>query len=394
MLQLILEIIFWLSIIAIIHPYSSYPIFLHLKTKNKNKSFSFYTREDNLPFVSIIMAVHNEEQILEKKIKSILKNDYPRNLYEIIVGSDASTDKTNNILENFCSEENHFFLEKFTQRTGKINIINKLIHKAQGEIILLSDADIIFTTNTIFELIKNFKEKKIGLVDSNLQKKNPQKTGISIQEKFYFNYEITIKNMEGIMAGVMMGPFGGAYALRNKLFSEVPKNFLVDDFYINMKVIEKDMWCINNLNAIVFDSTSDKIQDEFKRKIRISTGNFQNLKEFTHILFSKKILLAFSFFSHKVLRWFGPIFILLSIISVAILFNSGLFYQVFATLLFFSLIIPIIDYFLRKYGIHIILLRFISHYYYMNLGLFIGLLKYIKGVKTNVWEPTKRESNP
>ncbi len=393
MLQLIFEIIFWLSLLAIIHSYIGYPIFLYIKSKNKNIDFDAYQLHDKLPFVSIIMSVHNEEQVIKEKINSILDTNYPKYLYEIIVGSDASTDKTNSILEKFSSDENHIFLEKNNERKGKINTVNNLMHKAKGAILLLSDADIIFTKNTIFELVKYFKEEKIGLIDSNLQKQNPRKKGVAIQEKFYMNYEILIKNREGIIAGVMMGPFGGAYALRKNLYAPVPKNFLVDDFYINMKVLEKGIWCINNLKAIVYDNTSGNIQDEFKRKIRISTGNFQNLKQFSSILFSKNRLLAFSFFSHKVLRWFVPIFILLIILSTVFLLNYGLFYQVFAVMLFFSLIIPIIDYLLRKYGIHIILLRFISHYYYMNLGLFIGLLKYIKGVKTNVWEPTKRESN-
>lgn len=394
MLLLIFKIFFWLSFLAIVHPYVTYPVFLFFMTMNKKHDFQYYRNTDNLPFVSIIMAVHNEELIIEKKIISILANNYPDHQYEVIIGSDASTDKTNQIISKFALMHNNFQLVQFTKRTGKVNIINTLVHNAKGEILLLSDADIIFTENTIFELIKYYKDRKIGLVDSNLQKHVQRVSGISAQEKFYINYEVLIKNKESLLGGIMMGPFGGAYTIRRELFNNVPNNFLVDDFYINMKVIELGAWCINNLDAVVYDSSSDNIQDEFKRKVRISTGNFQNLKNFVPLLFSRKFLLAFGFFSHKVLRWFGPIFIVLLMISSAFLYQTALFYNYFAILLFFSLIIPIIDYFLREYGIHIILLRFISHYYYMNFGLFIGLLKYIKGVNTNVWEPTNRESKP
>lgn len=391
MLILLAKIIFWVSLIAIIHPYTSYPLFLYLKSKNKKARFNTFDK-NNLPFVSILMAVHNEEKILAEKIQSILNSNYPAHLYEIIIGSDASNDRTNEILKNFREKHDNIQTVFFNERQGKIKIINKLIKKAKADFILFTDADVIFTAETIYELIKYFKEKKIGLVDSNLQKQETQKKGVAIQEKFYINFELSVKNKEGIIAGVMMGPFGGAYAIRKDLFENVPDNFLVDDFYINMKILQKNYWSINNPAAIAYDNGTDDIHAEFKRKTRISTGNFQNLKTFYKVLFSKRYLLAFSFFSHKVLRWLTPIFIILLIICTLILFKISFIYQVFTILLFFSLLIPFIDYFLRKNGFHIILLRFISHYYYMNLGLLIGLIKYIKGVKSNVWEPTKRRN--
>ncbi|MCF6242597.1 MAG: glycosyltransferase, partial [Bacteroidales bacterium] len=342
--------------------------------------------------VSIIIAVHNEEIIISNKIHSILNSDYPPHLYEIIIGSDASTDNTNAILKKFASDYKNIQVEYFNKRSGKINIINKLAKKAKADLILFTDADIIFTENTIYELIKYFKEPKIALVDSNLPKQYAEKKGIDIQESYYLNFELSVKYKEGIIGGVMMGPSGGAYAIRKKLFVEVPENFLVDDFYINMKILEKNYWSINNPAAIAYDNGTDEIDAEFKRKIRISTGNFQNLAKFSNLLFSKRYFLAFSFFSHKILRWLTPLFIILLIISSLMLYNISFFYQILTILLFFSLSIPFIDYFLRKNGFHIILLRFISHYYYMNLGLFLGLIKYIKGVKSNVWEPTKRRS--
>lgn len=391
MFILIIKIIFWTSFLLIIHPYTSYPLFLLFKARKEKQNFACYNKTD-LPFISIVMAVHNEDKILEKKIQSIFMSHYPQNSYEIIIGSDASTDQTNKILSKYAKKYSNLHFKIFKQRRGKIFIINELTKTAKAEIIVFTDADIIFTKNTLYELIKYFKEQKIALVDCNLQKKHTEKQGISIQESFYINFELFIKQKEGIIGGFMMGPFGAAYAIRKKLFEPVPANFLVDDFYINMKIIQKGFWSINNPKAIAFDNTIDEIQAEFKRKIRISAGNFQNLKEFSNLLFAKNSLLAFCFFSHKVIRWFTPILIILLIISSILLYKTSILYKIFSSLLFFSLFIPFIDYFLRKNGFHIILLRFISHYYYMNLGLFIGLLKYIKGVKSNVWEPSKRRN--
>jgi len=333
MLLLLIKIVFWTSLFALLHSYVIYPLIINILAKNKKLNQKIYNSDDDLPFISVIMAVRNAESVILEKIKSIYKNGYPINKIEFLIGSDASNDQTNEIISS-C----------------------------------------------------------IKVVCSNLQNRISENKGVFVQEDIYLKSEIKLKYNEGILWGNLMGAYGAFFAIRKNEFSLVPKNFLVDDFFISFNALRNGKKAILEPLAVVYEKISGSIQDEFKRKIRISSGNFQNLKEFAHILFSDNRSLAFCFFSHKVTRWFGPVFILLTIISASFLFKHGSFYQVFATLLFFSLITPIIDYFLRKFGIHIILLRFISHYYYMNLGLLIGLLKYIKGVKTNVWEPTKRES--
>jgi hypothetical protein len=230
--------------------------------------------------------------------------------------------------------------------------------------------------------------------------------GISVQESAYISREVKIKNYESRIWGTMMGPFGGCFAIRKELYFKVPQNFLVDDFYINMKVLEKEKKAINYLNAWVFEDVSNNLNDEFRRKVRIATGNFQNLKVFSHFLcylvgaIPKQPLqkrnfyfgLAFSFFSHKILRWFGPFFILMAIACSIALYQISLYKYLF--LLFcFSLILPIIDFLLRKLNIHIVPLRFITHFYSMNVALLSGFFKYLKGVKTNVWQPTKRNQS-
>ena len=328
MLILSAKILFWISLIVIIYPYTAYPLILFLKSLNKKNNFKTYNTNE-LPFVSIIMAVHNEEKILYSKIQSIFSGNYPKHLYEIIIGSDASTDNTNKIIKEFATIHNNLQYTIFNKRKGKIQIINRLATIAKADILVFTDADIIFTENTLFELVKYFKETKIGLVDSNLQKQETQKEGIALQEKYYINFEVWVKHMEGLIGGVMMGPFGGAYALRKELFVPVPDNFLVDDFYINMKVLQKGFWSVNNLQAFAFDNGSDNIHDEYKRKIRISTGNFQNLSAFFSKSILKKPLLVFSFMSHKVLRWFSPIFFILLTISSVLLFNAACFYCLF-----------------------------------------------------------------
>jgi cellulose synthase/poly-beta-1,6-N-acetylglucosamine synthase-like glycosyltransferase len=399
---ILLQIIFWLSIFSIFYSYVLFPFFLAIiPKKQKNDEFS---KNDNLPKVSILISIYNEELVISEKIETILASDYPLEKIELLIGSDCSNDKSNEIVSEFVNKNNIIKFFPFTERQGKPSVINKLFQISTGDIIILTDANVMFDKNSIFELVKFFKDKTIGLVDSQMINKGIVKNGISVQESSYISREVKIKNNESNIWGTMMGPFGGCYAIRKTLFQPVPPNFLVDDFYINMKVLEQGYKAINNTKAIVFEDVSNNLSIEFKRKIRIATGNFQNLAKFKHLLFagvaikSKKIAitkhynsfgLAFSFYSHKILRWIIPFIIITIAVSGAFLLEN-IFYLVLYSGFIFSILLPFFDILLKKININISILRFITHFYSMNIALLVGFFRYSKGVKSGVWQPTKR----
>jgi hypothetical protein len=186
----------------------------------------------------------------------------------------------------------------------------------------------------------------------------------------------------------MMGPFGGCYAIRKEDYTKVPENYLVDDFYINMKIFEKGKKAINDLEAKVFEVVSNNIFDEFRRKIRIATGNFQNLKTFFHLLFVKNI--GFCFLSHKVLRWLGPFFLIIALGLNILLAFKGEFYQLLLLFQVLLLMLPFVDLLLKMAGIHSRFLRLVTHFYAMNLALFIGFFKYLRPIKSGTWQRTRR----
>jgi hypothetical protein len=198
------------------------------------------------------------------------------------------------------------------------------------------------------------------------------------------------KYREGVIWGTMIGAFGGIYAMRKKLYAPVPPNFIVDDFFLTMQVLEKKKQAINELQAVCYEDVSNKLSEEFRRKVRISSGNFQNLSRFAGLLFPPTSGLAFSFLSHKVLRWLGPLFIVFTELSAIALGVYVFEYRVLAAFGAATFLLPLIDWVLQKLGAHISVLRFITHFYSMNLALFLGLIRYFRGIKTDVWTPTQR----
>ena len=381
---------FLVSVFLILYTYVIFPNLLWFKTRRKIFNKDNFQNNDEFPGVSILIAVFNEELVINQKLESILNSDYPKGKLEIIIGSDASNDLTEGIVRSFANDFPFIKFYQFTERRGKPSVVNDLVSIANYPIVILTDANVFFEKSMINRLVRNFKNEQIGLVGANILNVGMKNHGISMQEKSYIERENLIKYREGILWGCMMGPFGGCYALRKNLFEKVPAGFLVDDFYISMVVIEKGFRCINDLEAICYEDVSDDIFMEYKRKSRISAGNFQNLKRFSHFLFKPFTPEGFCFISHKFLRWITPFFIIFSVMSLIVLSFHSRIYFYLLTGEIVLMIAPLLDRLAVKLGIHWRFLRFVSYFSFMNLALMKGFIHFIKGINSGIWKPTKR----
>lgn len=377
------------SVSLVFYSYVVFPLLLELIWKSRKASSIVQTNSEFIP-VSIIISVYNEESIIGRKLESILNSAYPKEKIEILIGSDASDDKTNEILQALAAEYSSIRFYSYIERRGKPSVINDLVEKASHSIIVFTDANVLFEQDMLGRLMKNFSNEKIGLAGANILNIGLKRDGISIQEKSYIERENMIKYREGKLWGTMMGPFGGCYALRKNLFEKVPAHFLVDDFFICMKVIERKFHAINDLEAICYEDVSNDIRQEYRRKARISAGNFQNLETFKHFLLKPFSAAGFCFISHKVLRWLTPFFILVSWLTLMLLsFHHPVFFVLLAGEILI-LLTPLIDRIFMMMGIHIKPLRFVSYFVYMNLALIKGFFRYMRGIDSGVWTPTKR----
>lgn len=359
----------------------------------------FYSVDDELPDVSIIMSLYNEERVIQEKMERLLKMDYPSEKIKMYIGSDCSSDQTNQIVQSFANQDVRIQFFPFTERRGKPGVVNEIADaalKQRGErnnhIFLVTDANVMPEPFTLMNLIRHFKNEEITLVDSNMVNIGMKKEGISKSEKQYVSNEVIMKNREGKIWKKMIGPFGGFYVIRSNYFSKVPPRYLVDDFYITMRLFEKNGNAINDLEAICYEAVSHDMNEEYKRKARISAGNFQNLKTFKGLLWPFWKGLGFAFLSHKVLRWLGPFFLILLIISGTLLaiLGSSFYKLVFGLIVLLLIGIPILDSILKKININIFAFRSVTYFNMMNVALFQGFINYLKGITTNVWQPPKR----
>lgn len=381
-------IIFWIAVFLVMHTYVVYPLILRVFSAGRRGNVMVYERDEDLPFVSVIISAFNEETCIAEKISSIYSGSYPSGKFEVLVGSDHSTDRTGEILRSLLEFYPSLKFYDFKERRGKGNVVNELVQNAAGTILVLTDANVFFDVDTMFYMVRHFKNPSIGLVDTNMVNRGMKAAGISHQEKAYISREVGIKDRESRLWGAMMGPFGGCYAIRQEDYARVPSNFLVDDFYINMMIFEKGKIAINEIRSIVFENIPDELIIEFKRKVRIGTGNFQNLRKFWRLIFTARY--GFAFLSHKVIRWFGPFFMLIALALNIYLATGSIFYLWILSGHIAAYLIPFIDWVLKKFGIYFSPFRLATHFFSMNAALFIGFFRSLGKVNSGVWERTER----
>lgn len=391
--------LFWTSAFAMVHTYVLYPLLLKILAGGKVLPKHSYYNEEDSPEVIVLMAAYNEAAVIAQKLESLQALNYPSGKIKILIGSDNSNDGTNEIIQAFADKDHRLELHAFTERNGKPRIINRLVESVQKEttlnpdlLFLMTDASVMLLPDTLRNLVRHTRDPRIALVDTHLQSQPAGATGIAVSEGQYVSGEVMVKHRESLLWQRMIGPFGGCYLLRSNYFEPVPPKFLVDDFHIAMKVFEKGGGAINDLEARCYETSSDEISEEYRRKARIGAGNFQNLQTFKHLLWSGDLSLAFAFTSHKILRWKGPFFIIFAFFSSAILALGGNLFYLGLLLIQIGvwIILPLMDVILWKLNIHLKLLRNLRYFVFMNLALLNGFFKYLNGIKTNVWEPTKR----
>ncbi|MGE0566394.1 MAG: glycosyltransferase [Bacteroidia bacterium] len=382
-MTIILYIIIIVCILAVLHTYVIYPSFLKLVPQK-----TLIYEEEKLNAISVIMAAYNEEKVIGEKIQSILNSDYPMELVTVYVGSDASTDRTNEIVKSLSKKNANIKLVEFGGRSGKSAIINQLAEKSQDEILILTDANVIFDKQTIKNLNRHFIDTKVHQVAANICKISEKNIKIQGVEKKYIQRENHMKKAESDLWEIVIGAEGGCYAIRKNKYIPVPKNFFMDDFFITMGVLQNGGKVLFDHEAVCYEDVPSESQEEFKRKIRISIGNFQNLKTYKKLLWPFWKGLGFAFLSHKVLRWYTPFFLLILYFSSLILSYSSQLFLVFTLFQLILLASPI----LLRFNLNFKPALFIAHFYNMNYALLKGFIEFKKGVKSNIWQPTKRNA--
>ncbi|HKW34571.1 MAG TPA: glycosyltransferase family 2 protein [Candidatus Acidoferrum sp.] len=394
-----MALIFWTCIFAVAYNYVGYPLVLFaLSVLSQAKSdLSFLLRRtarrqslslEHLPPVAVLISAYNEEAVIQAKVKNSLDLDYPQDLLEIIIGLDAPTDTTAGLLAQLQSSQ--IRVVHFSERRGKLGVLSSLAQQTSAEILVVTDANTILERNCIRNLMRHFTDPKVGAVSGEETRVVVPGTDPAA-ESLYWKYESALKFLENRL-NCTLGGNGGVLALRRALFRP-SKQSIIEDFQIPLEIRLQGYRVVYDPEAIAIEEIAPTAYAQSARRVRIATGGYQTLFANLECLDPRRGLLAFCFFSHKVLRWLTPLLLLVAFFCSALLIKQPGFATLLAVQCAFYLS-AYAGYRLKKRGKPASLFSAPLHFCTMNGALLLGFLRYLKGHRKLTWIPTARAAQP
>jgi poly-beta-1,6-N-acetyl-D-glucosamine synthase len=377
----IIETLFWLIVLLVLHTYLLYPLVLFFFSRNKSTE-GVTTLTPSFPCVSVVVSVYNEEKIIHKKLLNLKVIDYPTTNIEFLFGSDGSTDTSVESLKR--SLETNVRVHVFNERRGKAAVLNDLISKATGEIIVLTDANTEFEPQTVSMLVKHFTDPSVGAVSGHLilrSEKNQLKTG----EHSYWAFENKLKFMESKISS-LLGATGAIYAIRKELFTRLPTNISIsDDFLIPMNILLKGYRTDFEPNARAYEALENSIAGDYRRKVRIGAQNMNVLPLIAPLLHPRYGFISFSLWSHKILRWLVPFFLLTITFLLYSLKDICTCYEILYKITLIFWVTGLLGFVADLLKISVGYLGYPYYFLAMNFALFVGTFKAIFGLQKPTW---------
>ncbi|MCC2669054.1 MAG: glycosyltransferase family 2 protein [Armatimonadetes bacterium] len=383
--MLLATVLFWASWALIIYTYGVFPVLLAMLAARRRKQFPpvMDLPDEELPRIAMVVSAYNEARYLPSKLENTRRIDYPADRFEMVLGSDGSSDGT---VEQMRQADLPFLKAfPFEERRGKVSVLNDLIHRTDAEIVVMSDANTMFAPDAVRKLVRHFREPHVGCVSGELSLE--QDGGVS-GEGLYWRYEGWIKRNENRL-GFLVGCNGGIFAMRRELYEALPANTLVEDFVMTLRLVERG-YCVRfEPEAKATEPPCPTARAEMMRKTRIGAGGFQALGLTSGLLHPKHGVRAFAYTGHKVLRWFVPHFLMVALAANCALAGEP-FYRGLLVLQLAGALVAGWAYNARPGTNLPRWTRPVSYFYLMNYALLCGFIRFLFRTQRVTWDRLAR----
>lgn len=294
-------VILWVAAGWVFYVYVGFPFLLWMLARLFERRVKKRPIE---PVVSLLIAAYNEENIIEKKVRNALALDYPPEQLEIVVASDGSRDATAAIARKFAGERVRVL--EYPANRGKVAVLNDSLPLLRGEIVAFSDCSSMLAPDALRQLVSHFADPRVGAVSSVYKvRAAAEEAELGQQEDLYWRYETFLKTQEGRL-GSVLGCHGALYAIRKRLYPALEPGTINDDYIIPVRVLQQGYRVSYEPAAAAYEEAHESMGG-FGRRVRIMTGNFQQLRELRPLLWPPRPLALFFFLSHKAGRLLVPL---------------------------------------------------------------------------------------
>jgi len=377
------EIVFWASAMALVYTYIGYPVLIALISTLRPRRVK---QSDFTPSLTIVITAYNEERALAAKLTNTIALDYPRDLVEIIVASDCSSDRTEEIARSFHPQG--VILHRQPLRLGKTAAQNAAVEKARGEIIVFSDATSLYELDALRKIVRNFADQTIGCVGGRLVYVDPADTHIGRGAKSYWGYETFVKRHESAACS-LIGVSGCLYAVRKSAYTPL-YNEACSDFIIATRMVEQKLRAIYEPEAICTEETNQRQDNELRMRVRVIAQTFTDLWRHRAMLNPLRSgLYGIQLLSHKVMRYFVPFFLMALFAASAVLAVDSPAYRAFFLVQSLGYLCGVMSWILENFGVRSRVLALPHYFVLANVASVIAMFQFLRGERYARWEPIR-----
>lgn len=379
------------SVLAILYPIVIYPAVLavvHAIAKRPtNKELP-----SQLPEITVVIAAHNEEHMIGACIESIIRSDYPAHALHVIVGDDGSDDGTASVVQSYAEQLASLRIVRF-ERIGKNSVLSALFSEVRTNLAVFTDADCRIAADAIRLLVANMADDNVGCVIGRTDRSvGAQISNTATQgEASYRGLESAVNAMESALHSTVTSN-GHLYMVRSALLRPIPDKRASDDFVVPLMVIQQGKRVIVDNAARVVEERSNSVRQEMTRTVRTVSGGLASIRVARSLLLPSHGLVAWFLWSHRMMRWFMPWFVLLLFVATMLTVGDV---QVFGPLFYveFALVFgAFIGHVAESTGVRLILLQYVYFFFVMNVSLLAGMLRYFSGTQIDRWSPSSKGS--
>jgi cellulose synthase/poly-beta-1,6-N-acetylglucosamine synthase-like glycosyltransferase len=367
-----LEIAFWTSVALLVHTHVGYPLALWVISRARRGSTQPFAPPMAPPMVSLIIAAHDEEAVIERKVRNALELEYPRDRLELIVSSDGSTDRTVELARSAGAD-----LVLDLERVGKLGAQNAGAAQARGELLAFSDANAFWDTSALRRLVAPFGDPRVGYVCGQVRF---SADGGSTEEGTYWRYEMAVRELESRLGGVTAGN-GAIYAVRREAYLVLDPS-RSHDLSFPFELTKSGWRAVYAPGALAEERMVPTIEGEFSRKRRMMSGLWDIV--IRDGMLSPRgygAMYAFEIYSHRVLRYATPLLHLIALGTNIALIGQGSVYGVMLAIQAAFLVCA-------GLGAVVPARPFRLAYYYLTVtaSIAVGLWDRIRGRVPRAWE--------
>lgn len=370
----------------LLYSYVGFPLLVSILATLRPKSWTI--DETYRPTVSIILPAHNEEMVLARCVSSLQRLNYPEARIEILIGSDGSTDSTNEIMSDLELDDSRVRPFYFREQRGKMLTLNDLVANARNEILLFVDADVTLNPNAILHHVRHYKDSDVGGVAGRLLLAAERKDGVYRSESTFLTIESNLRRNEALL-GSTIGLYGGNYSMRRDLWKPLPDDRVYDDFSSVLTIVESGKRLLYEQDAVSTELYGRDLSDEFKRKSRNASRCLYTLRFHRSALWTGSA--AWMLWPHKILRWTTG-FIAVGLVAFSVLgwFAGSFWASVLINVEIGTAVLIAAGYVASLRNASWPMASQLYWFFNMNVAFMRGVLEFLFNRHTAIWSQTTR----